>query len=159
MGNEMGHCKLRHLWQGIGLAWLMSFALLFAAARIMERALLRFGPRWGVTSLADEAALPLFAAVLGLLLVVVEPAANAWSRHIEHQADAFGLEVTRLNAAAARTFVKLGSENRSDPDPPAVLRVLLYTHPPLVDRVRFALDYRPWEQGRPNRYFKSPPTE
>ena len=62
-----------------------------------------------------------------------------------------------MNDAAARTFVKFGVMNRSDPDPPTALRLLLYTHPPLVERVRFALSYRPWEQGRPNRYFTGPP--
>ena len=27
------------------------------------------------------------------------------------------------------------------------------THPPLVERIRFALEYRPWEEGKPNRAF------
>lgn len=157
MGHEMGHYKLRHLWQGIALVWLASFVLLFLAARILDRVLRRWGPRWGVTSLADEAALPLFAAVLGALLLVVQPAANAWSRRIEHEADAFGLEVTRLNEAAARTFVEFGEMNRSDPDPPPLLRFLLYTHPPLLERVRFALGYRPWQRGEPNRFFHGAP--
>src|SRR5262249_48700653 len=106
---------------------------------------------------SDEAALPLAAAVLGALLLIAQPAANAWSRHIEHEADMFGLEVTRLNDAAASTFVQFGETNRSDPDPPALVRWVLYTHPPLLARVQFALDYRPWERGVPNRLFHGPP--
>ena len=157
MGHEMGHYRLGHLWQGVGLAWLASFGLFFAASRLLDRALARFGRRWGVTSLADEAALPLIAGVLGLLLTLAQPAANAWSRRIEHEADAYGIEATRLNAAAASTFIAFGTENRSDPDPPAPLRILLYTHPPLVERVRFALEYRPWERGGRNRYYAGPP--
>ena len=50
--------------------------------------------------------------------------------------------------------MKLGSQNRSDPDPPAFVELVLYSHPPLLDRVRFALGYRPWEAGRPNRLFE-----
>ncbi len=157
MGHEMGHYKLHHLWKGILLAWMLSFGLLFVGARLMSRALRRFGAAWGIGSLGDEAALPLIAGVLGALLVAAAPALNGWSRRVEHEADAFGLEATRLNDAAARAFEKLGEMNRSDPDPPPALRLLLYTHPPLLDRVRFALTYRPWEQGLPGRYFKGAP--
>jgi Zn-dependent protease with chaperone function len=65
--------------------------------------------------------------------------------------------VTRDNDAGARSFLKLGSQNRSDPEPPAWVVFLLYTHPPLMERIRFALDYRPWEVGGPNRYFRGRP--
>jgi hypothetical protein len=30
----------------------------------------------------------------------------------------------------------------------------MYSHPPMVERVRTALEYRPWEHGQPNRFFK-----
>lgn len=157
MGHEMGHYKLGHLWQGVALVWFASFTLLFVAARLFDSLLARHGSRWGIHSLADEAALPLIALVLGALLTLLQPAANAWSRKIEHEADVYGLEATRFNAAAASTFVKFGEENRSDPDPPLGIKLLLYTHPPLVERVRFALNYRPWQTGRADRYYTGPP--
>jgi len=65
--------------------------------------------------------------------------------------------VTQLNDAAARSFIKIGSQNRSNPDPPAWLRILEYTHPPLLDRVRTALEYHPWTEGKPNQYFHPVP--
>jgi hypothetical protein len=34
------------------------------------------------------------------------------------------------------------------------VRRVLYSHPPLGDRIRFALDYRPWEKGEPNRAYR-----
>jgi hypothetical protein len=34
------------------------------------------------------------------------------------------------------------------------VKTVLYTHPPLVERIRFALEYRPWERGQPNRAFR-----
>ena len=43
----------------------------------------------------------------------------------------FGLEITHDNDAAARAFLKLAQDNRSDPEPPPLVRVLLYDHPPL----------------------------
>ena len=156
MGHEMGHYVLHHLWRGIALMWLLSFALFFAAARMVDASIARWGMRWAVRDRADVAALPLYALVLTLLLALAQPVIYAESREVEHEADVFGLEATHLNAAAASAFVKLGAENRSDPDPPALIRLLLYTHPPLLDRVRFAQRYHPWTSGQANQYFHGP---
>ena len=158
MGHEMGHYKLHHLWRGIAWMWLLSFPVFFAAARLVDGAVARWGRRWGLRGAADVATLPLYVLVLTVLLALAQPVVNAFSRGIEHEADVFGLEATHLNDAAARAFVKLGSENRSDPDPPVAIRLLLYTHPPLIDRVRLALAYHPWTAGLPNRYYHGPPS-
>ena len=156
MGHEMGHYVLHHLWRGIALMWLLSFVLFFATARMVDAAIARGGTRWGVRDRADVAALPLYALVLTLLLALAQPMIIAESRRVEHEADVFGLEATHLNAAATSAFVKLGAENRSDPDPPALIRLLLYTHSPLIDRVRFAQGYHPWTSGLANRYYHGP---
>ena len=97
--------------------------------------------------------MPLLTITLGLVSLVSTPAVNGYSRWVEHQADTFALELTRDNDAGARSFLKMGSQNRSDPDPPPVVKVLLYDHPPMLERVRYALEYRPWERGAPNRAF------
>ena len=62
-----------------------------------------------------------------------------------------------MNDAGARAFIKLGSQNKSNPEPPAVLKWFLYSHPPLVERVRYAMEYRPWEEGKPNAAFHPKP--
>jgi len=153
MGHEMGHYKLAHIWKGIVLAALGSFALLWLAARIANWAVRRFGDAWGFHELHDIASLPLLLGIILALNFVAEPISNAVSRRIETEADVFGLEITHDNDAAARAFLKLGAENKSNPDPPSWIRLALYTHPTLADRVRLALDYRPWEQGKPNRFY------
>jgi STE24 endopeptidase len=76
---------------------------------------------------------------------------NAFSRRLEHDADTFGLELTHANDAAARAFMKLGTQNRSNPEPSPFVEFFQYSHPPLIERVRFALNYQPWAEGRPNR--------
>ena len=43
--------------------------------------------------------------------------------------------------------------NRSDPEPPRWVKLAIYTHPPLGERIRFALAYHPWTVGRPNRFY------
>jgi Zn-dependent protease with chaperone function len=159
VGHEMGHYKLGHIWKGIAVFSLLSFLLFFLAARLTAWAVTRFGPRWGFGELADVASMPLLSAALSLLTLVAQPAINGYARGIEQEADVFAVEVTRDNDAGARTFLKLGSQNRSDPEPPAFVTFFKYTHPPLMARIRFALEYRPWEEGRPNRYFHGMPAE
>jgi Zn-dependent protease with chaperone function len=157
MGHEMGHYKLGHIWKGIAWASAGGFALFFLAGFLMRFSLERFGERWGVRALHDIASLPLVLAVLVVLSIVAQPISNKISCDIEHEADVFGLELTRTNDAAARAFLKLAEDNRSDPEPSAVVKVMLYDHPPLGERIRFALDYRPWESGQPNRFFHGRP--
>jgi len=157
MGHEMGHYRLGHIWKGIGLVSLMSFLFFFLVSRLAGWAVARFGAHWGFEDPGDVAAMPLLAALVTLLALVAQPAVNGFSRAIEHEADVFAVEVTRDNDAGARAFLKLGSQNRSNPEPSAFVKLFLYTHPPLVERTRFALDYRPWEEGKANRYFTGRP--
>ncbi len=157
MGHEMGHYVLHHIWKSVLVLSLLSFALFWLSAGMLTPLVKRFGPRWGFTQLHDIASLPLLAAVLTVVSFVAQPVTNGLSRGTEHEADIFGLEVTHSNDAAARAFIKLGSQNRSDPEPSAWRVWMFYTHPPLGDRVRFAMTYRPWEQGEPDRMFKPRP--
>jgi STE24 endopeptidase len=153
-GHEIGHYKLGHIWKGIVADSVLSLGIFFLTWLIAGTLGRRFGPSWGFTQLHDLASMPMLAAVLNTVLFIAAPAFNALSREAEHEADTFALEITRDNDAGARSFIKLGSQNRSNPEPSAFVKWLLYTHPPLIERVRFATEYHPWREGRPNRFFK-----
>ncbi|PYV17562.1 MAG: hypothetical protein DMG21_08035 [Acidobacteria bacterium] len=84
---------------------------------------------------------------------------NAFSRHIEHQADQYGLEVTHgltpdSSQVAALAFNLLGDVNLGDPEPNPVDVFLFYDHPPVPDRVQFALTYDPWSRGQSGQFVK-----
>ena len=95
----------------------------------------RLGPQWGVNGLADVASLPLLAACMIFFGLLAQPAVNGFSRRIEHEADVFAVEVTRDNDAGARSFLKLSSQNRSNPEPLEPVKWFLYSHPPLLQRI------------------------
>ena len=154
MGHEMGHYKLGHIWRMLLMITLGGFLSLFVTARLAQGFVDRFGGRLGLRGIADLACLPLLIAILGLVSYVAQPAANAMARGIEHDADVYGLEITHDNAAAASAFLKLAEDNRADPDPPAWVEWAFYSHPPLADRIRFAMTYRPWERGEPARLYR-----
>ena len=96
-----------------------------------------------------EAGLVLLSTAVSL---VVTPLVLAFTRHQEHEADRFGLELTQDNRAAALAFVRLQQENLAVPRPGTWYMLWRGSHPSLGERVDFANRYWPWAEGRPLRY-------
>ncbi len=153
MGHEMGHYVLHHIWKGILFTVCLSALFFYLSYLFTGWAVARFGPRWGFAELSDVASMPLLVATIGLFSFIAQPVTNSFSRGLEHEADQFGLEVTRLSDAGARAFIKLGEQNKSNPEPSPFVKTFVYTHPPLIERIRFALSYHPWTEGKPNLKF------
>ena len=151
MGHEMGHYVLNHLWQGIAFSVVVTFLGFFIAQRLFEWGLARWGVRWRVGDRGDPAALPWLLAVSSLLAFLLSPVYSGYSRHIEHQADVFGLELTHKNEAMASSFVKFAEDSKADPRPPRFIEWWYYSHPSLGRRIDFVLAYKPWEKGQPNQ--------
>ena len=139
VGHEMGHYVLKHLYLGFAEAVLGLLVALPLVQVLVQRLIARCGPRWRLRGLTDPAAVPAFLLVLGVLTFLAEPITSACSRQIEHAADAYGIAITQDRVAAARAFVSLSEQNLSDPDPPALIRFWLFSHPPLRERLEFAL--------------------
>lgn len=154
MGHEMGHYVLGHIAQGIVLSSLLVLLALFAIDRIANGLIRRFSPCFGFTQLSDVASLPLIFFVTQGLYLVVNPVVFAYTRHIEHEADRFGLEITRSNHAAATALVKMQTENLSIPRPGPLVILWRSTHPSLGERIDFCNTYHPWREGQPSRYGK-----
>ncbi len=166
LGHETGHYVLHHIPKEFaldeGVALLFSLLGFIAANRLVGKA----GQRSGIEGAGDIASLPLMLVVLTLMVFLSAPLVNGISRHFEHQADQFGLEVAygvvaNPNAAEVESLQILGNEDLADPDPNPFIKFWLYTHPPLGDRIRFAATYHPWTEGKalellPSRQQMSP---
>jgi Zn-dependent protease with chaperone function len=153
-GHETGHYKLHHIY--LGLAWgaVLLFAGFWLTQRLAQAALRRFGPRWHIRSLADWSGLPLLLLLASLLSFFGEPLANTFSRWEEHQADVYGLAITRpvtqdAGRVAAQAFQILGEKSYSYPNPSSLLVFWTYSHPPIAERIQFALSDRPEHSVRP----------
>ncbi|HEX3110569.1 MAG TPA: M48 family metallopeptidase, partial [Thermoanaerobaculia bacterium] len=145
MGHEMGHYVMKHIWQGFGWTVVISLFVSFLAQRFYEGGLARWGSRWGVESKDDPAALPWLFIILGAILFLLSPVSSGISRHMEHQADVFGLELTHLNDPMASAFVKFALDSKVDPTPNAFIEFWRYSHPSLTKRIEFVRNYKPWE--------------
>ena len=152
MAHEMGHYVLHHVWWGLLVAFAGAMVGLYLVYRLSGMMLRCWQRRFGFDRLDDVASLPLMLLVFQLVSLALMPIDLAWSRHIEHEADRFGLELTRDNHAAATAFVRLQSENLGNPRPGLIYTLWRGSHPSLGERIEFANTYRPWAEGQPLRY-------
>jgi STE24 endopeptidase len=136
VAHEMAHWKHAHIWKGIGLSLLGLAALLWCGARVVDWAgRNRFFHLCGP---ADVAGVPLFLLTVFVLSLASLPIQNAVSRAFEREADWTSLELTRNPQAFIRAEVDLARSNLADLTPPRPIVWLLYSHPPVLERIRMA---------------------
>ena len=158
-GHEMGHYVLHHIRNGIIFTAGVLLIALFAGFHALHWALGRFGAAWKIRGVDDWASLPVLILVLLLFNLVFTPIDNAYSRHLEHQADQYGLEVVHGIVAgspqvAARSFQILGEIDLSEPSPSEAVKIWFYDHPALDERILFAQTYNPWGKGQSPAFVK-----
>jgi STE24 endopeptidase len=158
-GHEMGHYVLHHIRDGILFAAGVLFVFLLAAFYVLDWALRRFGGTWKIRGIDDWASLPVFIFVLMIFSFVFTPIDNAFSRHLEHQADQYGLEVIHgivpdAPQVAAQSFQILGEVDLAEPAPSRAVKIWFYDHPSLDERILFAQTYDPWNKGESPQFVK-----
>ena len=158
-GHEMGHYVLGHVRNGIVFASAVLLAFLYLGYRGLHKLLARYGETWGVRGVDDLASLPALLLLLSFFGFLFTPVSNAYSRHLEHQADQYGLEVIHglvpdAPVVAAHSFQVLGEVDLEEPNPSTAVKIWFYNHPPLDERMRFAQTYDPWSQGRAPEFVK-----
>jgi Zn-dependent protease with chaperone function len=146
-GHELGHYALHHILWGLVLGAVFLLAGMYIGYRFVDAVLRRCGKRLAIRAADDLAALPLFLLFAVAASFLTDPLTNAVSRVIEHQADAYALEVTagvvaEPGYAAARAFQTEGETGLALPDPNPVIVWWIYTHPPVRDRLRFCLSWQ-----------------
>jgi Zn-dependent protease with chaperone function len=147
-GHEMGHYVLHHIIYGM-IAGAVGLLLgLYLVYRLSGWTLKIFQQRARIPELSDWAAVPVILMLFGVLGFFAEPVGNTFSRHIEHQADIYGLEVTHginpnSRETAAHAFQVLGEQSLDYPYPSKWVVLWYYDHPDTSERVRFAREYDP----------------
>ncbi len=147
-GHELGHYALGHIPKSIGFAALLLLIGFYLTYVLIRAFIARWGTRWDLRAPYDPATLPVFALIVLILNFIGDPIANAYSRRQEHQADVYSLDVTSgiipdNGQAAARAFQIEGETDLEPPDPSPFIVFWLYSHPPVADRLKFALTYKP----------------
>jgi STE24 endopeptidase len=150
VAHELGHQVHGDIWRLIGFGAGAGFGMAWLLSRVAPPTLRRTRERTGVSEIGDAASLPMLALVMTAMGFVLMPAQAAFSRAIERRADRFAVELTRNGEAYARAMEGLATQSLADPDPPRPVVVMLYSHPPIVDRIRAARDAgRRFRDGSP----------
>ena len=152
VGHELKHYVMHDAWKGLAIIAACLLAGFWLTDRLGRAAIRRFSARWGFSELSDPASLPLILFLMTFLWLAFVPFFNLIGRHIEHEADRFGLELTHQNYAAAMDFS--GDVQRGDvaPEWDRFFLISQATHPSVAQRIAFANTYKPWEQGAPLVY-------
>ena len=140
MAHEIGHYVLNH-----GIKLILYFGLFilgaFAIARaIFERAVRRWGKRWGVHGIADPAGFPLLVLIFSTFFFLITPLRNTAVRVTEREADAFGINTAREADGFAKVALKLGAYRKLNPGP--VEEFIFFDHPSGRARIRMAMDWK-----------------
>lgn len=142
VAHEIGHYVLKHVYWGVAIAVLVSLILVPVNMLFASRLFARLPDAWGVRSLEDIAGVPLIVLISLFIGFFGDPIVNWYSRQVEHEADAFGLDLTKDGPAFARSFVFLSERNLSDPDPPKFIELWCFSHPTLKKRIEFCLQQK-----------------
>jgi Zn-dependent protease with chaperone function len=136
MAHELCHHVKNHIWQGLALQSLLTFAGFYAAYRILPS----FSAHFGMRNVADIADLPLLALVMSVLSVLLLPLVNYFSRHLETEADLYALDITGDALAFVSSMEKLADINLANKTPNRIIEFLFYSHPCVEDRIKLAAD-------------------
>ncbi len=131
LAHELGHHVHGDMRRGLAVHAVIGVATFWVA----DQALRAGVGRLGFAGVADPAGLPWLMLVLATLGVLVTPVANAFSRHIERQADDFALALTRDSDAFIGAMERLATLNLAERRPHRIKELLLFSHPALDRRI------------------------
>jgi STE24 endopeptidase len=138
VAHELGHQVHGDIWRLIGFGAAAGFGIAWLLSQIAPAVVRRTRERTGVSEVADEASLPQLTLLMTAMGLVLMPVQAAFSRAMERRADRFAVALTRNGDAYSRAMEGLAAQSLADPDPPRPVVVMLYSHPPIVERIRAA---------------------
>ena len=129
IAHEMGHWKHSHIFKGI----ILGVAGMFLGFFLLQKLLDGMGAGSGIQGLT------LALLYFSLFSFVSLPVQNAFSRAFEWQADLEAIRLTGDPRAIVSLEQNLAKANLADVDPHPFVKFVLYTHPPVMERIELAI--------------------
>jgi Zn-dependent protease with chaperone function len=164
-GHESGHYVLNHIPKQLTGMAIALFFVYWACAGFAAWLVRRFGGAWRLQGqdsaegpLATRAGFVVLIFAITIAGFILEPVANTFSRHFEHEADIYGQEaihglVPDPQKTAVAGFQALGEAWLEDPNPSPIIEFWEYNHPSVKTRANFAANYNPWANGGHGEFF------
>jgi len=142
MAHELGH----HVHRDIAKLIALESATILVGFYLVHLVLKVSVPYFGFNGIADVAAFPVLALVLGAFALLLEPLTNAYSRYQEGSADEYALALTSNAEGFIAMMTKLTNQNLSEAQPSRWVELFFYDHPPYFKRVARARHYEEGEK-------------
>ncbi|MEJ7745930.1 MAG: M48 family metalloprotease, partial [Luteimonas sp.] len=107
--------------------------------------------------IAQAKSVPLVYGLGLAIFILLQPAITTYRRHLEFEADRFGLEFNRDNQALIEIMSTDAASNPMLFKDPPITKYFRATHPDISTRIEFAQTYQPWLHNQPmayKQYFK-----
>jgi STE24 endopeptidase len=131
LAHELGHHAHGDIRRGLAVHGVLGLVTFWLADQGLRAGV----GHLGYTNVADPAGLPWLALVLAVLGLAATPLVNAFSRHVERQADDFALALTRDPNGFIGAMERLATLNLAERRPHPLKEALLYSHPALERRI------------------------
>lgn len=125
VAHEAAHWRYAHIAKTIA----MSISAGFLGLYILSLIISRFGLK------GDFRSIFIIILLISFISFLTAPAQNAVSRYFERQSDQLTFEITEGYDAQVKLLKGLAEANLSNVDPHPVIRALLYSHPPILERI------------------------
>ncbi len=137
--HEIGHWRRKHLLKTLAAFEIFSFLGMYVSYRIVQSDILLHVFGIGMTPGRGTlfVKLLLLGFVAGIFLFPLKPLPNFLSRRYERQADLASYELTGDTGSMVNALVKLSKENLSNFYPHPLYAALYYSHPPVLERIRY----------------------
>ena len=136
MAHELCHHVKNHIWYGMALQSIVTFAAFYAVFRVLPP----LSRTFGLSGIADIANFPLLALVMTALSLFALPVVNFFSRQLETAADLYALDITGDAPAFVSSMEKLADINLVNKTPSKIIEFIFHSHPCVEDRIKLAAD-------------------
>jgi STE24 endopeptidase len=140
LAHEVGHYKKRHIWQMIFISFLTNGLMFFILSLfITNPELFR---AFKMDKISIYAGLFFFTFLYTPINSVLSIFANFFSRKNEKEADFFAVKTSQLGDQFIKALKKLSVKNLSNLTPHPVKVLLTYSHPPILERIKYIRKYK-----------------
>jgi len=139
VAHEVGHYKLKHIFQGIIIGIIETGIMLFCFNLIMKDVSLFHV--FGVNQISVHGGLVFFSMLYAPVNMITSIFTTAISRKNEYEADRYSFDTTKDADALKSMLIGLSANNLSHLTPHPLKVFLSYSHPPVIDRINAIENY------------------
>ena len=135
LAHEMGHFKKKHIYKTMIIGIFTSGILFFLLSLFINNAGL-----FAAFKMENEsiyASLVFFGFLYTPVMEIISLYGNCLSRKHEYEADAFAVNTVKEPEAMISALKKLSADNLSNLTPHPLMVFLKYTHPPVLERIKY----------------------